>query len=114
MSEQLKSFCTRVKLKTGSIARVREWAAELNSRRTEAFETLRDEGVYIESAFLEQNIEGDFIVYYMRMESMEKAKAAVNKSPHPIDAYHKQFKIDCWESTSQLELLIDFDRTSER
>lgn len=110
MSDELKPFCTRVKLKPGSLDRVREWANELNSRRDEAYETLKDEGVYIESAFLERTLEGDFLIYYMRMESMEKAKAAVSKSPHPIDAYHKQFKVDCWESKEQLELLIDFGR----
>ena len=114
MTDQLKSYCTRVKLKPNSIPRVREWAAELNSRRDEAFETLKDEGVFIESAFLEQTTDGDFLIYYMRMESMEKAKAAVARSPHPIDAYHKQFKIDCWESTQQLELLVDFERTQSR
>lgn len=113
MSIKLNSYCTRVKLKPNSIPRVREWAAELNSRRVEAIETLKDEGVFIESAFLEQTSEGDFLIYYMRMESMEKAKAVVARSPHPIDAYHKQFKIDCWETREDLELLVDFDRTSE-
>ncbi len=114
MSKSLKSFCTRVRLKPDSIPRVREWASELNSRKNEALETLKDEGVYIESAFLEQTAEGDFLIYYLRMESMKQAKAAVARSPHPIDAYHKQFKIDCWESREELELLIDFDRTSEK
>ncbi len=113
MSGKLKSFCTRVRLKPNSIPKVREWAEELNSRKQEALETLKDEGVYIESAFLEQTSEADFLIYYMRMESMEKAKAAVAKSAHPIDAYHKQFKIECWESREELELLVDFDRSSE-
>ena len=114
MSVQLKPFCTRVKLKPGSLHSVREWANELNSRKEEALETLKDEGVYIESAFLEQTAVGNFLIYYMRMESTEKAKVAVSRSPHPIDAYHKQFKIGCWESKQELELLVDFDRTNER
>lgn len=113
MTASLKSFCARVKLKPNSISRVREWASELNSRRSEALATLVDEGVYIESAFLEQTAEGDFLIYYMRMENMRKAKQVVERSLHPIDTYHKQFKIDCWESKQDLELLIDFDRTSE-
>ena len=114
MRKPLKSFCAKVKLKSGSIERAREWAGELNSRKEEVIATLIDEGVYIESAFLDQSEHADFLIYYMRVESMEKAQQVVKQSLHPVDAYHKQFKIDCWESKKQLELLIDFDRTNER
>jgi hypothetical protein len=40
---------------------VREWAAELNARRDEVLATLRDEGVRIESVFLE----GETLVYFL-------------------------------------------------
>src|SRR6266571_2815942 len=55
--------CIKVKLKPGSLERVREWADELNRRKEEALETMRDEGVIVESAFLDSTAEGDFLIY---------------------------------------------------
>ena len=43
----------------------------------------------------------------MKLESLEKAGEIVTKSKHAIDAYHKQFKIDCWEKGESLQLLVD-------
>ena len=70
--------------------------------------TLEDEGVLIESAFLDHGPRGDFLIYYMKARSLESARAAARASPHAIDAYHQRVKLDTWESTSDLELLVDF------
>jgi hypothetical protein len=48
----VETVCVRVRLKPGSLSRVRAWAAELTARREEVLATLRDEGVVVESAFL--------------------------------------------------------------
>lgn len=96
----------KVRLKPDSLARVREWAAELHDRADEVLATLRDEGVVIESAFLDQTDDGDFLIYYMKSRD---AVPRCGSSPHPIDAYHQQFKLDTWQSREQLELLIDFE-----
>ena len=52
---------------------VRDWAAELNRRADEVLATLRDEGVVVESVFLEQTASGDFLIYYMKAQSIERA-----------------------------------------
>jgi hypothetical protein len=36
----------------------------------------------------------------------------VQSSPHPIDSYHQQFKVDTWQSRTLLELLVDFENFS--
>ena len=105
--------CIKVKLKPGSLERVREWADELNRRKEEALETMRDEGVIVESAFLDSTAEGDFLIYYMKAESFEKATAVVKQSVHAIDAYHREFKQATTESDTKLELLVDLDRIVE-
>ena len=102
--------CVKIKLKSGSIKRVREWAAEINRRRDEALATLRDEGVLVESVFLDSGEEGDFLIYYMKAESLQKAREAGRNSTHEIDAYHHQFQRDTFESGKKLELLVDLDR----
>ena len=71
---------------------VRDWAAELNRRADEVLATLRDEGVVVESVFLEQTASGDFLIYYMKAQSIERVSEVARRSPHGVDAYHDQFK----------------------
>lgn len=101
--------CVKILLKPNSIERVHAWANEINSRKDEALATFKDEGVIIESVFLDQNSEGDFLIYFMKAESFEKAKNAVQKSIYDIDEYHQQFKKDCWLDGKKLENLIDLE-----
>jgi hypothetical protein len=106
--------CVKIRLKDNSLERVREWAGTINnSRRAEALATLRDETVVIEAAFLDQTAEGDFLIYVMKAETFEKSKQAVAASMHDIDKYHQDFKKDTWQSSTQLELLVDLDRIGE-
>lgn len=108
----METVCARVRLKPGSRDRVREWASELRTRSGEVLETLRDEGVVIESVFLDSDEQGDFLVYYMKAHSLEEAHAVVQRSHHPIDSYHQEFKVDTWQSRTVLELLVDFENFS--
>ncbi len=108
----METVCAKVRLKPGSLDRVREWATELRTRSDEVLATLRDEGVVIESVFLDSDEQGDFLVYYMKARSLEEAHAVVQSSSHPIDSYHQQFKVDTWQSQTPLELLVDFENFS--
>ena len=107
--------CVKIHLKPNSLDRVREWAQTLNdSRRDEALATLADESVVLEAAFLDRTAEGDFLIYIMKAESFDQAKQAAGNSLHDIDAYHRAFKRDTWGTRTELELLLDLDRTDER
>ena len=99
----------KIRLKPGSLEQVRAWAAELNRRPGEVLATLRDEGVVIESVFLDETADGDYLVYYMKARSLADARAVAQRSTHAIDAYHQRFKQDTWEATTPLEALIDFE-----
>ena len=105
--------CVKIKLKPNSLEKVREWAKTINERKPEALATLRDEGVILETVFLDQTAEGDFLISVMKAESFANAAEAVRKSVHPIDEFHQNFKRETWESGINLELLIDLDRISE-
>jgi hypothetical protein len=106
--------CVKVKLKPGSLERVCEWARTLNeTRRDEALDTLRDETVIVECAFLDSTPEGDYLIVFMKAESFEKSRRAVQASTHDIDRYHQQFKRDTWASGKQLEMLVDLDRIAQ-
>lgn len=104
--------CARLRLKPGSLPRVREWAAELTRRRDEVMATLRDETVRVESAFLESGPEGDFIVYYMRVDDPETSRRAADSSAHAIDGYHRAVMREIVESHQALTPLFDFEQDS--
>ena len=104
--------CVRIRLRPGSTPRVREWAKVIADRRSEALATLEDEGVTIESVFLEHASDGDYLIYYMRAPDPEAAARAAADSPHPIDRYHQQFKTETWDHRDELELLVDLERAA--
>lgn len=96
-----------IELKSNSLDRVEEWATTLNERADEAIETLQDEDVRIESWF-HLSLDGkDYLLCYMRAESIKKAHEVVQSSPHAIDAYHQQFKRDTWGAGKSARLLVD-------
>jgi hypothetical protein len=103
--------CVKIGLKPGSLERVREWAETLNeTRREEALTTLKDESVIVESYFLDRAEDGDYLIAFLKAESFEQARRAVETSTHDIDRYHQAVKKDTWESRQELELLVDLDR----
>ncbi|MDF3822677.1 DUF6176 family protein [Leptospira sp. 96542] len=104
-------ICVKVRLKPNSLDRVRAWASEINARRAEALETLAKEGVWIESVFLDRSPEEDYLVYYMRSDSIEQARTAAIESTASIDAFHSKFKREIWIEVRKLELLVDLQRT---
>lgn len=101
----MQTVCVKVRLKPGSLPRVQAWAAELNNRRDEVMATLRDEGVVIESVFLD----GEELVYYMKARDVAHAQEVYARSQHAIDEYHRRFKDETFGERRTLELLIDFE-----
>jgi len=99
--------CARVRLLPGSLPRVRAWAAHLHAHRAEALRTLDDEGVSIESVFLETDASGDSLVYYLRAADVEAAFEIARRSQAAIEQFHRQFKQDTWLEVNRLELLVD-------
>jgi hypothetical protein len=104
----MKVICTRIELKPDSLPAVRAWAREVTTRKGEVLETLRAEGVTVESVFLDRLGDTDYLVYYMRARDLEHAFAVGPKLKLPIQEYHNQFKRETWELVSQLECLADF------
>jgi hypothetical protein len=109
----VETRAVRIKLKPGSIERVRAWAEEIMRRKDEAMLTLRDEGVFAELYFLEREADGDYLVSIMTAEDFERASAQARRSPHDIDAFHQKFQRETWESSRSLELLVCLSRMNK-
>ena len=92
----METSCVVIELLPDSAEKVQEWADFLRTNRDEALQSLKNEGVTVESAFV-VNIEGkDYLIGYMRAINMSKARGAVRDSTLNIDAYHQAFKNACW------------------
>jgi hypothetical protein len=77
-----------IKLKPDSKSKVAEWGETMTSRMDEALATLVHEGAQIESWF-QIKIDGqDYLLWYMRAESMKKVFEVSQTFKHPIDKYH--------------------------
>ncbi|NJL97260.1 hypothetical protein HC864_05685 [Candidatus Gracilibacteria bacterium] len=106
----METLCYKIKLKKGSLKQVRQWAEQMNIRAGEVFETLSLEGVYVESVFLEKSDNNYYLIYFVKAESLNDMREFSKNSTLPIEKFHKDFKRTTFESSAELESLIDFDR----
>ncbi len=86
-----------------------DWCRELNRRREEVLETLRNEGVVVEACFLSPN--EDCIYYFMAAESFDKAHTAFATSQYPIDEEHRRHRRASVEEVETLRCLFFFENT---
>ncbi|GAB7012489.1 DUF6176 family protein [Halolamina salina] len=89
---------TRQRVDPDRVDDLREWTAEVRERPDEHVETLRNEGVYTETAFLER-IDGEpYLTYYMETESVQAVFEAFENSEFDIDAEHEAVMREVLES----------------
>ena len=106
--------CSRTKLKSGSLDAVREWFRTLKERKEELI-AFTEEGVSLESVFIEKSGDDYFLIFYMRSENFKKTYEAIQKAMLPITVYH----FNCWQTycedeTETLELIFDLERITKK
>lgn len=106
----MQTFCGRTKLKANCLDKVYAWAKELNDRSSEAYETMANEGVFVECSFLEKAADGEYLIYFIKCESIAKMREVSANSKHSLDIFHREFRDECCDGGVRLETLIDFDR----
>ena len=85
-------------IKEGKADRLREWYAELGSRSNEAFETLDNEGIRQEIAFILNTEHGELLCVFLDVDNdMDTADAAFYSSPFEIDRQHMEVMDDTTE-----------------
>jgi uncharacterized protein DUF6176 len=76
-------------IKDGKADRLRDWYAELGRRADEAFQTLDNEGVRQEVAFILPTEHGELLCVFIEVEKdMSEADQAFFSSPFEIDHQH--------------------------
>lgn len=100
--------CIRIELNPESIDLIREWSKTMNeNRRPEALATMIQEGVTIESYFLDRRPEGDYLIAYTRAASLDEAAEVAAGSDREIARYHREVKQAAWGERTVLEPLVD-------
>lgn len=100
-----------IKLKPDTLDHVEAWKKELNERKAEAIETLRAEGVHVESWFHLELGGQDYLLAYMRADDIAQAQHIGRNSYFPIDQVHKQFKNN-WAEVFPAKLLLDLENNA--
>ena len=97
-----------IKLKADFMQSVEAWQAELNARKAEAIETLKAEGVFVESWFHVELDGLDYLIAYTRADDISKAQETSKNSQFAIDQLLQQFK-STWAKVIPASLLVDLD-----
>ena len=106
----METICIRAKIKAGMLEETRKWFKTLIERSDETLQTLENEGVIVESVFLDKFGDDFYLIYYMKAENLEHAREVSKNSILSIDKYHKECRKNCCEGAQVLELLMDFNR----
>ncbi|MBJ8441282.1 DUF6176 family protein [Acinetobacter junii] len=97
-----------IKLKQDTLANVDAWKIEIEQRKDEAIQTLKAEGVTIESWFHLELDGNNYLIAYIRSHDIGHAQQVARNSSFEIDKVHKQFKQN-WERIIPATLLVDLE-----
>lgn len=103
----MKTFIAKYKVK--NLEKIKEWAKIINSRKNEAFKTLKKEKVYIECAFLDKQQDEWYVIYFMKCENVKNAFKTLKKSKSKLDDYHKEILGNNLEKPIALQTLMDLE-----
>lgn len=105
----MQSQCVKIPLLAGKTARFLAWVAENKGRRGEMIESMKREGVLAEAMFLERGSSGDFVVHYMKAESLAHVGEVFEKSKEPIDIGARAMIKECWDVDNTVYLNVEVD-----
>ena len=100
-----------IKLRSGAEQAQGEWQATMSSRVDEVMQSLKAEGVQLESWFKVELAGESYLLWYMRAESLQKAVEMFQQSTKAIDLFHFQALSDIAVEGGHIkaELLLHFE-----
>ena len=101
-----------IKLKPGTEGKVEEWKNTISSRLNEAAATLQDEEVQIESWFKITIQDDNYLLWYLRANSIQRVFEVSMQLKHPIDKFHYELMAEITADNGNIlaEPLIDMPR----
>ena len=68
-------------------------------------ESLAAETMVVESVFLDRGEDADYLIFYTRAESLQKANEMMMKSTNPVDVEALEMMQKAWAAAEPLEVL---------
>jgi|JI9StandDraft_1071089.scaffolds.fasta_scaffold04881_2 hypothetical protein len=103
-------ICGRIKIKEGALDKVYAWFNTLKERKEELLYAFSHEGIWLESVFLEETDDGDYLIYYTRQDDLEKVYRVLAEMQLPIRLFHVESWKNYCEACTVLEPLFDLYR----
>jgi len=106
----METQCLKIKLKDGKKEQVREWCKTF-ANHPGLDEALEKESVVVESLFLDEQEEGDYLLFYLKAKSLQQANDFLTNEQHPLNDLSRNFMRECWEmeQIEELEMVLDLD-----
>jgi hypothetical protein len=101
--------CIRIRMKDGMTDKFVAWAKQVPKRMDEVKISMAEQGVLEEHIFLERSPDGDFIVFYWKVEDPAKASATFQRSKRKIDLEMIEMIETTWDRSqvSRLEPVME-------
>ena len=98
-----------IRLKPDTATQVADWQARILQLKEQAIESIRNEGIEVESWFQVIIANEQYLLAYIRTADIARAQAIGAQSTLEVDAVHRQFKLDTWDPSCMIdcELLVD-------
>ena len=98
-----------IRLKPDTTTQVTDWQTRILQLKEQAIESIRSEGIEVESWFQVQIAGEHYLLAYIRSGDIARAEAIGAESTLEVDAVHRQFKLETWDPTCMIdcELLVD-------
>lgn len=106
--------CLKVKIKDGKTHYALEWIRGMSERYPDGLnEVLAQEGMIVETIFVDHAEDGDYLIVYQRADDLLDAHRNFLDSDHPFDDAIREFVAETWGECKHLDLLIDHEKTEE-
>jgi len=87
--------------------RLRAWFAELSTRVDEVRQTLVDEGVHHEQAYILKTPDGPVLIWAAELDDPGIASRTFAQSSHPVDIEHDRVLRECLAERIEIEPSLD-------
>lgn len=101
--------CLKIKLNPSEVDPMIEFLRSLKNRTKQVQETLKAEGIILETLFLERTDGADYLIFYTRAVDLQQSAKAFQESEHPLDRELKPLIQRAWQDVRTLELIVDLE-----
>ena len=111
MINNYQTYLVKYEIKEEFLDKLTEWSNVLNNNRLEVLQSLENENVVFEIAF----VDGNCLYYFFKAENVEEVFSVFSKSKLFVDNYHSKILKSCLKPDSQIiKPLLDIENNLKK